>query len=144
MAIFRFVIGHAGRTVQIEKDQKDAPVFGKKIGDAFTGEFLGLDGYELKVTGGSDKDGFPMRSDVEGIVKKHMILTKGVGFRSMKRIKKKKFKREGLRKRKTIRGNTISGDTMQINCVITKTGSKNFDELFPKKPKEAKSEEKKE
>ncbi len=143
MAVFRFVIGNKGRTVQIEKDQKEAPIFGKKIGETFSGEFLGLDGYELKITGGSDKDGFPMRSDIEGPVKKRPILTKGIGFRGMKRIKKKKFKREGMRKRKTVRGNTISTDTMQVNCAVSKEGHKSMDELFPKKEKTAPAEEEK-
>lgn len=136
MAVFRFVIGNKNRTVQVEKDQKESHLFGKKIGDAFSGDFLGLDGYELRITGGSDKDGFPMRSDVEGAVKKRTLLEKGIGFKGMKRIKKVHFKREGIKKRKTVRGNTVSVETMQINCAVVKNGAKSFDEIFPPKPKE--------
>ena len=143
MAVFRFVIGNKGRTVQVEKDQKESPLFGKKIGESFNADFLGMDGYELRITGGSDKDGFPMRKDIEGPIKKRALLTKGVGFHSTKKIKKKVFKREGMRKRKTVRGNTISGDTMQVNCVVEKAGSKDFNELFPPKVKETVAEEEK-
>jgi len=141
MAVFRFVIGNKARTVQIEKDQKEAPLFGKKIGETFTGDFLGLEGYELKITGGSDKDGFPMRPDVEGVVKKRTLLAKGLGFRAIKKIKKKRFKREGMRKRKTVRGNTISAETIQVNCAVVKEGSRPFAEIFPPKVKEGKQNE---
>ncbi|NIM47533.1 MAG: 30S ribosomal protein S6e, partial [Candidatus Aenigmarchaeota archaeon] len=45
--------------------EKDAPSFiGKKIGDKFDGSLIGLSGFTLQITGGSDKDGFPMRPDL--------------------------------------------------------------------------------
>ena len=57
---------------------------------------------------------------------------------------------KGLRKKKTIRGNTISNQTSQINVLIEKEGSKKLEEIFPEQclPKEKKKwqapEEKKE
>lgn len=133
MAIFKFVISDGKKSYQIEKDQADCPVIGKKIGDVISGDFLGLDGYELLITGGCDKDGFPMRKDVEGVVRKRIILTKGTGFsgriRGKKKTKKPK-KIKGLRKRKMVRGNTIAGDIVQINCKLTKRGEKSLDEIF--------------
>ncbi len=129
MAVFKFVISHAKQSVQVEKDQKDAPVLGKKIGDTLPGEFLGLAGYELLITGGSDKDGFPMRSDVEGQVRKKQILTKGHGF---------KTDFEGKRKRRIVRGNTIAQDISQINCKVVKAGEKGMHELLGITPKGAK------
>ncbi|MBN2203106.1 MAG: 30S ribosomal protein S6e [Candidatus Aenigmarchaeota archaeon] len=99
--------------------EKDVPLLnGKKIGENFNGSLLGLNGFELQVTGGSDKDGVPMRPDMEGSVRRKALLTKGVGFRGIKIIRKKKFKRKGMKKRKLIRGNVISEDIMQINCKI--------------------------
>ncbi len=127
---FKFVISSANRSYQVEKDQKECPVLGKKLGESFSGDFLGLDGYELMITGGSDKDGFPMRKDIEGVVKKRLILTDGIGFHAEK----------GLRKRKMLRGNNITLDTVQINCKVTKKGSKPLEEVLGKK--EAKPEEK--
>jgi len=133
MPVFKFVISSGKKSYQVEKDQGDCPVIGKKIGDAFAGDFLGLAGYELVVTGGHDKDGFPMRKDIEGVSRKKIILTKGIGFSGRLRRKKKKTKtREGLRKRKMVRGNTIAADIVQINCKVAKPGEKPLEELLKK------------
>ena len=121
MPTFKFVIGSKGKTYQIEKDQKDAPLAGKKIGDAFDAGFLGLSGYELQITGGSDKDGFPMNIDIEGVTRKKIIVTRGFGL---------KTKISGLRKRRSVRGNTIAADIVQINCKVTKEGEKPLNELL--------------
>ncbi len=133
MAVFKFVISHAKQSVQVEKDQKDAPLLGKKIGDTMSGEFLGLAGYELLITGGSDKDGFPMRKDVEGQLRKKQILTKGLGFQTDV---------EGKRKRRVVRGNTIAADIAQVNCKVVKAGDKGMFELLGITPKEPKAKAK--
>lgn len=139
MANFKFVISHNKRSWQIEKDQKDAPVIGKKISELFTADFLGLNGYELQITGGSDKDGFPMRKDIEGMVKARVIINSPPGFKPTK---------EGERRRKTLRGNTISADIAQINCKVAKAGEKPLEEVLGEHGKKAeekteKKEEKK-
>ena len=134
MAIFKFVISDKKHSGQVEKDQKDCPIMGKRIGEAFSGDFLGLDGYELQITGGSDKDGFPMRKDIEGVMRKRFITTKGIGFRDDK---------EGLRKRRMLRGNSIGEDISQVNCKVVKQGAKTLEELMPRKAKEAVEEQKK-
>ena len=141
MASFKFVISDKERSVQVEKDQKDCPVLGKKIGEAIPGDFLGLEGYEILITGGHDNSGFPMLKNVDGAVKKELLLTKGKGFDArLKRKKKLMDAKKGLRKRKTIRGNAISLETSQINCKIVKQGEKPFAELFPVKVAEDKKE----
>lgn len=124
MPNFKFVISDKNISFQAEKDQKECPVMGKKIGDIFDGEFLGLHGYELQITGGSDKDGFPMKKDVEGIARKKIILTKGFAFHANK---------EGERKRKIVRGNTVAADIIQINCRVSKQGDKPLEEILGKK-----------
>ena len=139
MPVFRFVVSDGKESRQVERDQSSCPIIGKKIGETFTADFLGLDGYTLKITGGSDKDGIPMRPDVDSVGRKVLILTKGIGFSGKLRGRKKKRKaiaREGIRKRKVICGNTISADTMQVNCKIEKAGPKPLAELLPKAPKE--------
>src|SRR3989338_3566606 len=110
MAVFKFVINDGKKSYQVEKDQKDAPVLGKKMGETLDGGFLGLEGYELQITGGSDKDGFPMRSDIEGQLRKRFLVIKGIGFSGKKKEKKGKYKIKGVRRRKTLRGNTIGDD----------------------------------
>ncbi len=136
MATFKFVISDGKKSWQIEKDQKDAPIIGKRLGEVVDGGFLGLDGYELLITGGSDKDGFPMRADIEGQMRRQFLITKGIGFSGKKKEKKGKYKIEGIRRRKMLRGNTIADDIAQINCKVTKAGSKPLEEMFGKSEKE--------
>ncbi len=130
MAVFKFVIGYKGKSYQIEKDQKDSPVIGRKIGDKMDGSFLGLEGYELEITGGSDKDGFPMRKDIEGMGRKRIVVVPGIGYKA----------EYGIRRRRSIRGNSVSIEVTQINCKVLKEGLKPLEELMPKK--EAAAEQK--
>ncbi len=119
------------KAYQKEVDQGQSGLIGKKIGEKVSGDNLGLAGYELEITGGSDKEGFPMRRDVEGTVRKRILLSHPPGFHA---------KIQGQRKRKSVRGNTVSPDISQINAKVVKTGSKKLDELIGAKPKEAKEE----
>jgi len=122
--------------------EKEAPsLIGKKIGDKVDGSSIGLSGFTLQITGGSDKDGFPMREDLEGVVRKKSLLTKGVGFRGTKKIRKVKYKVKGMRKRKYIRGNTISDSIIQVNCKVVE-GEGNIPMILGIPPKEKKEEPK--
>ena len=116
--------------------EKEVPVLmGKKIGEKFDGSLVGLSGFTLEITGGSDKDGFPMRPDLDGSARKKALLTKGVGFRGTKKIRKVKYKVEGMKKRKYIRGNTVSEEIMQINCKVVE-GEGDIPTMLGIKPKE--------
>ena len=133
MANFKFVINdpETRKSYQIEIEQSKAlSVIGKKIGDEINLDFLGLVGYKGKITGGTDKDGFPMHPAIHGTGRKRVLLTKPPGFHP---------KLKGQRKRKTVRGNTISEDIIQINCKIVKKGEKSIEELIPVKKKEEKA-----
>jgi len=96
------------KTVEIE-GEKAVPLLGLKIGDIIDGAILGLPGHKIQITGGSDKDGFPMRPDVHGGVRAYIILSDKPGFRP-------KFK--GHRERKRVRGNVITEDIVQVNVKI--------------------------
>jgi len=82
---------------------------GLKIGDRIDASFIGLKGKLLEIRGGSDLAGFPMRPDIPGPVKKYVLLSSGPGFRP---------REDGERRRKLVRGNTISEDIVQINTVV--------------------------
>ncbi len=97
---------------------------GLRIGEKFDGAIVGLQGYELEITGGTDKDGFPMRSDVSGSGRVYLVLSGGQGYKPRER---------GERRRKRVRGRTISDDIVQINAKIVKRGEKPVEELVPKK-----------
>jgi len=93
---------------------------GRSIGDIIDGSQIGFSGSKLRITGGCDRDGIPMRSDVHGGAKKYVVLSGGVGFRPRK---------GGERRRKLVRGRMVTDETYQINTVIS-TG----EEKPPKKP----------
>jgi small subunit ribosomal protein S6e len=132
MARWKFVVNDPGtkKSFQLEIDQNKAlSLVGKKIGEEFEGEIIGLPGYKLKITGGTDRDGFPMHPSVPGMGRKRILLSSPPGFRP---------KKKGQRKRKMVRGNVISEDIAQINCKIVKKGEKPLEDLIPTKPKELK------
>src|SRR2546421_12673999 len=54
-------------------------LIGKKIGEDLDGLDVGLPGYKLQITGGSDKGGFPMRQDVPGPRRKGLLVSGGGG-----------------------------------------------------------------
>lgn len=112
MATFKIVVSdpNTRKAQSLEvKDPQAQSLLGLKIGEDVDGSLVGLQG-KFKITGGSDKAGFPMRPDVSGGVKKYVLLTKGVGFR--------KGASEGKKKRKLVRGNMITEEIYQLNAVM--------------------------
>ena len=123
------------KTYKVELKEGAEKLVGKKIGDKFRGELIGLNGYELIITGGSDKAGFPMRPETPGMARKRLLLSGGVGFHP------KKYK--GQRRRKSVHGNAISMNIVQLNCKVTKAGKDPVDKILgAEKKEEAKPEEK--
>lgn len=111
MANFKVVVAdpktRKAQSVEVKDPQAQAFV-GLKIGDQLDGTLVGLEG-TIKITGGSDRAGFPMRPDVSGGVKKYVLMTAGIGFR--------KNSGGGTKKRKLVRGNTITEEIYQVNAV---------------------------
>jgi len=114
-------------------------LIGKKINDEVDGIFVSLPGYKLKITGGTDKDGFPMRQDIPGSTRRRLLLSRGLGFKPQTR---------GKRKKKSVRGNTINQEIVQVNMKVMKPGAKPIEEIIKgdakTELKEASSKEKKE
>jgi small subunit ribosomal protein S6e len=108
--------------VEIE-DTQLRPLVGTRIGQIIDGSVAGMQGYKLKFTGGTDKDGIPMRPDVHGSAKSRIVLSGGVGY---------KPKHKGDKKRKVVRGNTISTETMYLNFAISE-GPKKREKAEPEK-----------
>ncbi len=133
MVDFRVVISDSKSAQAYQAVVSGAAVnklIGKNIGDAVSGDVVGLAGYTLKITGGTDKDGFAMRGDLPGPARRKILIAGGVGY---------KPKAEGVKKRKSMRGREISSDVAQINTVVVEYGQKPLSEIFPKK--EEKGEE---
>jgi small subunit ribosomal protein S6e len=129
MAVFKIVVSdpESRKSYQLEVDQGKAGLIGKRIGEQFDAASIGLPGYTLEIRGGTDKDGFPMHPSVHGPGRKKVLLAHPPCFRP--RLK-------GQRKRKTVHGNTISPDIVQVNVKIIKKGEKPLEQLIPTKPKE--------
>lgn len=113
MPNFKVIISDpsTGKSQVLEaKDSQAQALVGMKIGDVFDGTAIGINS-KVMIKGGSDKAGFPMRSDVGGGAKRYVLLTKGVGFSSAE---------EGQKKRKLVRGNTITEEIYQVNAILVK------------------------
>ena len=122
MVEYKLVISEREKSIaRTVGDPQAAGFLGKRIGETIGGELLGAGGYTFKITGGTDKSGFPLRPDLPGARQTRLYVGEGFGFHAP---------RPGMRKRRTFRGNTISEDTVQINLVVEQKGSKPLGELL--------------
>ena len=124
MAKFKVIVSdpETGTSKVVELEESRAtPLIGRKIGEVIDGAIVDLPAHKLKIAGGSDKDGVPMRPSVHGGVRRNVILSGGVGFNPHNK---------GERKRKAVRGNVITDEIVQVNTKIVEK---------PKKPKEDKT-----
>jgi small subunit ribosomal protein S6e len=112
----------SGTTYQIDVEDQDANRFiGRELGEEVQGSAVGLDGYTLELTGGSDDAGRPMRADLNGPDLNAVLLEGGTGYNPS---------REGERKRVTVRGREVSDATRQINARIADRGTQSVDDLL--------------
>jgi small subunit ribosomal protein S6e len=131
MAKFKIIISdpETGKSQFVEVEEAQAvPLIGRKLGETIDGTAVKMSGYKLLITGGSDKDGFPMRPNIHGGVRVGAILSEGVGFHSSKK---------GDRKRKTLRGNVITDAIVQINMKIVEQPKKSKKAEKPAEKEEA-------
>lgn len=115
MAKFKLIVSHIDGKSQIMEIEgtRAQPFIGKMIGENIDGTLAGLPGLQLQITGGSDKDGFPMRKDVHGGVRIAVMLSGGIGFVPTEK---------GQRRRKLVRGSVITDDIVQINIKVNENG----------------------
>ena len=120
MAQFKLIVSdRKGRTIAQElKDRTAQPLLGTRVGSIIDSSIVGVAGGKLKITGGSDRSGTPMRPDVHGGVKKYVLLSTGVGNRSEARI------------RKLVRGNMVTEEIYQLNSML-------IEGILPEKQEEA-------
>jgi len=112
----------SGETHQIDVADQDANRFvGRDLGEEVDGSAVGLDGYTLELTGGSDDAGRPMRDDVAGADLAELLLEGGTGYHPS---------RDGERKRVTVRGREVGEATRQINAAIVERGDEAVADLL--------------
>jgi small subunit ribosomal protein S6e len=114
MAKFKLIVSDPSNgksSVSEVEGSRAQALMGRSLGETIDGSALGIAPSKLLISGGCDKNGVPMRADVHGGAKKYIVLSSGPGFRST---------RHGERRRKLVRGRTITDDTYQINFTIHK------------------------
>lgn len=117
---FKINVSEKGKTLKFETENEN--LIGKKIGETIDGSDISdeLDGYQIEITGTSDISGIPGQKGIEGSSYARKLLTFGHGM---------KDRRNGMRLKKTLRGEEISAKTIQINSIVKKHGNKKFSEI---------------
>ena len=129
MVDFKVVVSDPrdGKSYQVTVTGQHANVLvRKRIGDEIDGMFLGLPGYKVKITGGSDKDGFPMRPEIAATTRKRLLVATSTGYQP------KDY--PGKREKVSLRGGEISPEIAQINTKVVTPGPKPISELVPAAP----------
>jgi small subunit ribosomal protein S6e len=117
-----------GKSAQMALEgEKANALLNYKINDTIDGGLIGLQGYKLKITGGSDSSGFPLTKGIGGAIKTGVLKKIAISGRN-----------KGVHERRTVRGSTITNDTAQVNVMIMEYGSTPVSELFPEKKVEVK------
>ena len=131
MAKFKVIVSDpevgTSKVVELE-EARAAPFIGRKIGETVEGAVVDLPAHKLQIMGGSDRDGVPMRPNVHGGVRRNVVLSGGVGFNPQDK---------GQRRRKTVRGDVITDEIVQINTKIIEKPKKSAEAKTEQVPKEA-------
>lgn len=92
------------------------PFYDKRMGQEVEADFLGDEwkGFVLKITGGNDKQGFPMKQGVLLAGRTRLLLSAGHSCYRPRRT--------GERRRKSVRGCIVGADLSALALVITKSG----------------------
>ncbi|XP_018322541.1 40S ribosomal protein S6-like [Agrilus planipennis] len=101
---------------EIVDDHKIRIFYDKRMGSEIAADLLGDDwkGYIFKITGGNDKQGFPMKQGVLTNTRVRLLLTEGHScFRS---------RRDGERRRKSVRGCIVDANLSVLALTIVRKG----------------------
>jgi len=118
------------KLIPIDSDTILANFYDRRLAAEVPLDSLGEDweGYKAKITGGNDKQGFPMMQGVLTADRVRLLLTKN--------HKCYKPRRKGERKRKSVRGCIVSSECAVISLVIIVKGPKDIvgltDVVIPK------------
>jgi small subunit ribosomal protein S6e len=118
------------KAIVVDDDKKLLQFFGKRMGQEVAGDDLGdeFKGYVFKITGGNDKDGFSMKQGILIAGRTRILMSAGHScYRP---------RRDGERKRKSVRGCIVGHDLSVLALAVVKVGEKPIDGLTTdKKPR---------
>jgi len=127
------------KLLDIDDEKKLQNLYERRMAQEIDGGVLGeeFEGTVMRISGGNDKQGFPMRQGILTNTRVRLLCKKGTkAFRP---------RRAGERKRKSVRGCIVGGDIAVLNLVMTQQGDKEIpgltgkDDLAPRRlgPKRA-------
>merc|ERR1719272_1439189 len=108
------------KTIDIENELALRPFYEKRISHEVPGDSLGdeFKGYVFRISGGNDKQGFPMKQGVLSNDRVYLLLQKGHSCYRQRR--------KGERKRKAVRGCIVDANLAVLSLVIVKKGEKDI------------------
>jgi len=106
----------AQKAFDVDDERKLAVFWEKRMSQEVKGDSIGdeFKGYVFKITGGNDKQGFPMKQGVLTPGRVRLLLSAGHSCYRPRRA--------GERKRKSVRGCIVGSDMSALSLVITKQG----------------------
>jgi len=106
----------AQKLFEVHDDHKLRNFYEKRMGAEVEADILGDEwkGYVLRITGGNDKQGFPMKQGVLSNVRVRLLLSKGHSCYRPRRT--------GERKRKSVRGCIVDANLSVLSLIIVKKG----------------------
>merc|ERR1712151_711886 len=111
------------KMIEVDDDEKLLPFFDKRMSVEVSGDSLGdeFKGYVFKISGGNDKQGFPMKQGVLCNHRVRLLFKKGMScFRE---------RRKRCRKRKSVRGCIVGPDLATLSLVLLKKGAEEIEGL---------------
>jgi len=108
------------KTFDIPNELALRPFYDKRMSAEVEADSLGEDwkGYVVRITGGNDKQGFPMKQGI--LTNKRVFILMGKGHTCFRE------RRKGERKRKAVRGCIVDGFLSVMHLVIIKKGEKDI------------------
>mmetsp|Transcript_1325 Transcript_1325/g.3346 ORF Transcript_1325/g.3346 Transcript_1325/m.3346 type:complete len:247 (+) Transcript_1325:147-887(+) len=106
------------KIIETDDEKKLQNLYERRMGQEIEGAILGeeFEGAILRISGGNDKQGFPMRQGVLTATRVRLLCKKG--------HKAYRPRRTGERKRKSVRGCIVGHDISVLNLVVTQAGDK--------------------
>ncbi|KAJ3302657.1 40S ribosomal protein S6 [Kappamyces sp. JEL0829] len=106
----------AQKSIEIDDERKLRIFYDKRMSQEVKADVLGdeFKGYVLKIKGGNDKQGFPMKQGVLLPHRVRLLLSKGHSCYRPRRT--------GERKRKSVRGCIVAQDISALSLVVTQKG----------------------
>ena len=104
----------------MDDEHKLHTFYEKRVATEFAADVLGEEwkGYVVRISGGNDKQGFPMKQGVLTHGRVHLLLSKGHSCYRPKRT--------GEPKCKSVRGCIVDANLSVLNLAIVKKGRKTF------------------